>query len=304
MTLEFRRNTVLKFYKLNIEDKSYFEKYISEYEFNSCEYCFANLYLWRNACEIEYAEFENCIIIKKKNFEGKTYFMQPLGYKKDNLRVLVEQLRGYKTEHNMDYLFADLEKFFVDDLLNCYNNDLEILEDRNNFDYIYNTKDLVNLSGKKLHNKKNHYNQFIKGYNYTLKALNEQTITDCLLLEKKWLENVNEKDNFLNHEYEGIKDLLINFDKLQLKGMAVCVENKVIAFTIGEKINAKTAIIHIEKADPSYNGIYAFINKTFVEKYFNEVPSINREQDLGKEGLIKAKQSYKPFEFVEKYMVF
>lgn len=85
--------------------------------------------------------------------------------------------------------------------------------------------------------------------------------------------------------------------------MAVYVNDKISAFTIGEKVNNDMAIIHIEKADSDIRGLYAYINKTFVEQYLNDITYINREQDLGIEGLRKAKLSYNPVKIEMKYSV-
>ncbi len=85
--------------------------------------------------------------------------------------------------------------------------------------------------------------------------------------------------------------------------MVVYVNDKLSAFTIGERVNDDMAIVHIEKADSSINGLYAFINKTFVEECFSDVPFINREQDLGIEGLRKAKLTYQPIKLEPKYTV-
>jgi hypothetical protein len=81
------------------------------------------------------------------------------------------------------------------------------------------------------------------------------------------------------------------------------VESKIVAFTIGERMNDNTGIIHIEKASSSTRGSYAFVNKTFVENYLSDVKYINREQDLGIPGLRKAKKSYHPVKMGEKYCV-
>ncbi|MTK14197.1 MAG: DUF2156 domain-containing protein, partial [Clostridiaceae bacterium] len=90
---------------------------------------------------------------------------------------------------------------------------------------------------------------------------------------------------------------------LNFEGMVVFIDNKVSAFTIGEKVNKDMAIIHIEKADSDIRGLYNFINKTFVDAYFSDVPFINREQDLGIEGLRSAKESYIPIKLAKKFIV-
>jgi hypothetical protein len=230
--------------------------------------------------------------------------MQPIGYKKENLINIVLKLQEYKIDNQMKYLFKDIEKPFLDDLTEVYGEELEIEQDIDNFDYIYDSEKLISLSGKKLHSKKNHFNYFVKTYNYTVKDFSEAGVKeDCINASKTWYEENLNEDKYLIYELEGIKEIILNLDKLNLKGMAVYVDNVIAAFTIGECVNENTAIVYIEKGRSDIRGVYTFINKVFVENYFSNVKYINREQDLGIEGLRKAKKSYNPIKLEEKYCV-
>lgn len=294
---------MLNFKKLNLEDKEVFDKYLTPFNFKSCEYSFTTLFIWKEACSIEYAIYDGILILKKRDFDGKIHFMQPIGYKKEQLKEIFQLLKEYKEEFNMDYLFKDLEGEFLEDLREYCNVEAEIIEDRDNFDYIYPSSSLISLSGKKLHGKKNHYNQFVKNYEYYIKDIREADEEECIEAVEEWLHHKGNPDEHLKYEAKGIDELLKNKDKLDFDGIAVYVKDKIAALTMGEKMNEEMAIIHIEKADPEIKGLYSFVNKSFVEQCFSDVNIINREQDLGKEGLRKAKQSYKPFEFVKKYII-
>ena len=292
------------FKRLTIEDKDALEKFIYPYKFLSCEYSFTTLYIWREACDICFTIHKGALIIKKKDFEGRYYFMQPLGYKKENLKEIIDGLMDYKTENNMYYLFKDLDEGFMEEISNIYDDvkDICIKEDRDNFDYLYEAEKLIKLSGKKLHGKKNHYNSFIKNYQYEVKDIKEEeVISEVILAAEKWYEG-NKEDNMLFYELQGIKDVLKNMEIVNIKGIAVYVDEKIVAFSLGEKLNDNLAVIHIEKADMSYNGVYSFINKTFIDRCFSDVKIINREQDLGIAGLRKSKLSYHPFKLEKKYI--
>ncbi|WP_291633304.1 phosphatidylglycerol lysyltransferase domain-containing protein [Clostridium sp.] len=292
------------FKRLTIEDKDLFEKFIYPYKFLSCEYSFTTLYIWREACDICFTTYNGALIIKKKDFEGKYYFMQPFGYSKENIKEIIDALMDYKTENNMEYLFKDLDEGFMEEISNIYDDvkGICIREDRDNFDYLYEAEKLIKLSGKKLHGKKNHYNSFIKNYNYEVKDIKEvEVIRDVIAAAEKWYEGNND-DYMLYYELQGIKDVLENMQIVNTKGIAVYVDRKIVAFTLGEKLNDNLAVIHIEKGDMDYRGVYSFINKTFVDRCFSDVKIINREQDLGIAGLRKSKLSYHPFKLEKKYI--
>lgn len=294
---------MLDFKPLTLEDKVIFDKYLKPYNFLTCEYSFTNLFIWRNGLDIQYTLYKDALIIKKKDFYGDYHFMQPIGYAKENLKEIVDTLESIKTNTNLKTLFKDAETPFVNDLKAIYGDKFSIEEDRANFDYIYESSKLISLSGKKLHSKKNHYNNFIKNNNFYAEEINKNNIEDCIKAACEWCK-INDCKGYLKYELKAIKELLLNKEKLDFIGLAVYVSDALSAFTIGEKINENMAIIHIEKADAEINGLYTYINKYFIENYFSDIPYINREQDLGKEGLRKAKLSYQPFKLEPKYSVY
>jgi uncharacterized protein len=293
---------MLKFKPLTLEDKALFDKYLKPYKFLTSEYSFTNLFIWRKGCNIQYAIYQDVLIIKKTDFQGNTHFMEPIGYKKENLEALVKFLLTVKDEENLDFLFKDLEKPFVQDFLEVFPQGFLIEEDRDNFDYIYESSKLISLSGKKLHGKKNHYNNFIKNNDFTFSPIKPDVIEECIQTARLWCAKNGCKGHVL-YELKAIEELLNNIDKVDFIGLVVYVNGILSAFTIGEKVNETMAIIHIEKADGDINGLYTYINKTFIENYFSQVPLINREQDLGLEGLRSAKLSYHPFKLEEKYII-
>ena len=294
------------FKKLCIDDKNIIDKYIYPYKFLSCEYSFTSLYIWKDACDIQYAIYKQALILKKRDFEGNYHFMQPLGYSIEDLGEIIEKLKEYRKENHMKYLFKDLEESFIDEFNALLNekNEFYIKEDRDNFDYLYEAKKLMTLSGKKLHSKKNHYNAFTRTYNYEVVEINdEKVINDVIDASQKWYEETDEKDIRLYYELLAIKDIINNMNLLNLNGVAVYVDGKVAAFSIGESLNEKLAVIHIEKGDKNINGIYSFIAKTLIDKCFNNAEIINREQDLGIDGLRKSKMSYYPLKLEKKFIL-
>jgi len=289
---------------LELSDSDLFKKYIGNYNFHTYEYSFLNLYLWRKYCNVEYALLDDVLIIKKTE-EGKgTAFMQPIGYSENNLKDIISELLEYKKKNsNMKILFSDIEEPFLEKLKSLYGEDLEYYQDVKNFDYIYETEKLIKLNGDKLRKRKSQYNHFVNSYEHHVEDIsNDKVINDCFKFAEEWFSN-QQKNFQLECELQGIKDILYNLDKLNGLGMAVYVSNVIAGFTIGEIVNKDMAIIHIEKGDTIYNGIYAFINRTFAELYLKDVKYINREEDIGIPGLRRAKLAYDPIKLEKKYLV-
>ncbi|MCX5776829.1 MAG: phosphatidylglycerol lysyltransferase domain-containing protein [Candidatus Firestonebacteria bacterium] len=176
--------------------------------------------------------------------------------------------------------------------------------DRDDFDYIYSVKELTLLSGEKFHAKKNLVNGFIKRYSYEFKPLDSVLIPECLLLHQRWCDLKScKEDSNSNAEDRMVVELLHNFDNWKLFGGAILINGKVQAFTILEELNANTAVGHVEKANTEYRGIYQAINQFAAEKLLQKYKFVNREQDVGEPGLRKAKLSYNPVSFAEKYYI-
>ena len=295
----------MEFKKLDIEDREIFQKYIGKYEFGTYEYSFLTLYIWRKMLNVEIGIVDDALIVKKYEKQKGSYFMQPIGYKKENLRGIVYKLNEIRRkDDSFKSLFRDAELPFLYELMDIYNDKVCLCEDINNFDYIYNSEDLASLGGKKFHKKKNHYNQFVGNYKYEVKDLcEEEVVGDCIDFSQAWYDERQEDDEQLEYELESIRGILPNCKILGLEGLAVYVDGKIVGFTVGEKVNNNMAIVHVEKGDFKYSGVYAFINKTFAERYLSDVKFINRQEDLGVKGLRKAKRSYNPVKLEKKFIV-
>lgn len=296
---------MIQFKPIELGDREQIEKYLKKSKFNTYEYSFSTLYLWRKYCDIEYAIINDALIIKKNTERNGEYFMQPLGCSDEGLKDIIKILQQCKEKGKANnYLFGDIEKCFAEELQRSLKGDCKVIEDEDNFDYIYNADELIQLPGKKFHDKKNLYNQFVKKYDYSIAEISdEKTIADAIQFAKSWYDSSKQKSEELEYELEAIIDVLNNFKYLNLFGIIVYVEGAPAAISIGERTDNDMGIIHVEKADSQYKGIYAFTNKTFAEKFLKDVTYINREEDLGVEGLRKAKLSYNPVKTELKYLI-
>ncbi|WP_163192793.1 DUF2156 domain-containing protein [Clostridium thermarum] len=294
-----------EFKALQLEDKDIFDKYLKAYKYGTYEYAFSTLYMWRHMCKPEYCILQDSLIVRKDEKNKGRYFMPPIGIEDHRIKNVIDELiKIQNSRPGIDHLLSDVEEDFLAALINIYGDKVKYVEDENNFDYIYDTSELINLTGKKYHGKKNHYNSFIKSYSYTIKDIKEDGVgEECISMARKWLEgkeNVNEE---LLYEQKAIEDIITHVEELNLEGMVVIADDNVVGFTLGEKLREDLAVIHIEKGNNDYSGIYAFINKVFLEQYFSDVKYVNRQEDAGIKGLRKAKKSYCPIKLEKKFIV-
>ncbi|MBO3444602.1 phosphatidylglycerol lysyltransferase domain-containing protein [Clostridium sp. CCUG 7971] len=288
---------------IDIESKKIIDKYFDLVDYEACEYCFTTLYMWKDLYNIKYYQEEKFIIISGE-YEGKFFFIQPLVCK-DNIKYAMHFILNYFKENNKKLILKAITKDFIDYIESEYPNKFNYMEDRDNFDYVYEGESLRTLVGKKNQKKRNHLNYFLKEYdNIEYKALNESNFNECIELLDSWMDN-KEIDKELETEKKAIDKIFKNYkylkDKIKVGG--IYIDNKLQAFSIGEMLTDDMALIHIEKANQDIRGLYQYINQQFIVNEFNEAKLINREEDLGIEGLRKAKLSYHPIKFTEKYTI-
>jgi hypothetical protein len=175
---------------------------------------------------------------------------------------------------------------------------------RDTADYIYSRGDLANLAGKKYHGKRNHISRFVKeNTNWTYEEISSNTMDECLEMGKRWTSKNNQRDpEGLVQESRALRRNFAHYDDFGLRGGLLRVSGSMVAFTVGEPLNASTFCTHFEKAYASIPGAYQMINRCFAQHTLGEYEYINREEDLGNEGLRRAKLSYYPALLLEKYL--
>ncbi|MDR3289348.1 MAG: phosphatidylglycerol lysyltransferase domain-containing protein [Peptococcaceae bacterium] len=293
------------FKALTLEDKELFCRYLGDYAFHTYEYSFLSLYLWKDYAQAQWALIDGALVIKKAEENKGAYFMQPIGYAAASLPKLIEELRRLaQDDPEYKYLFRDVEEPFLTDLEAVYGEKVQSAEDPKYFDYIYEAEKMIQLSGEKLGKRRNQVHQFLRAYEFEIKDIRASGVAqDCLRFSQEWLAQQKEPRRELLCELEGIGHIFAHLDQLSALGMAVYVQGRVVGFTFGEKVNRQMAIIHVEKGDTAYKGVYAFLNKTFAERYLSDVRWINREEDLGLARLKKAKEAYDPLRLEKKYKI-
>ena len=178
----------------------------------------------------------------------------------------------------------------------------QFIPDRKSWDYLYLTKDLLELKGRKYQQKRNHINKFKQLYDYSYESIETKHIKECLDTFEYWVADKGE-DLTIQEERLALQEALNNLKSLGLQGGLLRVNGRVAAFSLGSLLNAQTAHIHFEKANQELSGIYSVINQHFVEQAWSETKYINREDDLGIPGLREAKRRYHPTRMIRKFII-
>jgi hypothetical protein len=290
------------FKPIELADRDSIREILWRYQPQTSEWTFTNLFIWRSHYEFQWSIYRDWLLVISKATPDEFYGFQPIGppSRMAVARMLLEWLRDEKGEERPRLERADQR--LVKELVGA--KDLLIEPLRDQFDYVYQTQDLIQLAGRKYHSKRNHIHKFLQSYSFTYSALQDDHLQACLELSGLWCEVRRcAEDLNLMGEWEAVREVLTHFPSLSIRGGVILIENKVEAFALGELLNEQTAVVHIEKADPEIPGLYPMINQQFCEKSWPEVPSINREQDLGEPGLRRAKLSYYPDLLVEKFRI-
>lgn len=291
-----------EFKPLTLEDREVLHPRMWAYQPEVSELTFINLYIWREHYKYVWSIHEDWLVVVA-NWDDGPFALQPIGpaSRVDVTRDVLTWLRDTRGVAVPTIQRADQR--LVDELADSAEFVAE--SRREHFDYVYTSDSLGSLAGRKYSKKRNHINQFLKNYTFEYAPLTEALVPNCLALAEVWCEQrLCEDDISLLHEFCGIRDALDNFAALEMEGGAVVVDGKVQAFSLGELLNETTAVVHIEKANPEFKGIYPVITRQFSQqRWQGNVDFINREQDLGDPGLRRAKESYYPDHLAEKYTV-
>ena len=296
---------IIEFKPLEKADKPIFDKYYRARYYENAHFTFTNMYMWRKPYNIHWA-IEDDVLYTLTKWRNKVSMTQPLGTE-DKMQGAITKIIDFFANNDGDKQLSigGIDKYFAEELRKYPNAQFEITPTDYNFDYVYLVDDLINLAGRKYHSKKNHLNSFQKNYpmaNYL--PITKDIIPKCREELNDWYENKSPElpnDPFLALERAAINEVLDNFCDFNIKGGAIELDGRIIAFTFGEQLNDDTAVIHVEKADPEIRGAYPAINQGFVAHEWSNMKYINREEDMGLEGLRKAKESYKPFKMIEKF---
>ncbi len=280
------------FKPIGIEDLSVFNQAFKDNPPEISEFTFTNLYAWRETYKLKAALLGGMLIVCSES-EKQRRFFYPIGAG-DIKTVMVDILKGtggifMRIPEAVKLLFENDARFKID-------------LDMDNSDYLFKTADLAALAGRKFDGKRNLIKKFKSRYKYEYLELKAENAAECLEFEDEWC-TIKDCDSVegLDNERRALREMINNCSFLNLIAGAIKIDGRISAVAIGEKLNPKTLVMHILKANPNIEGLYQVMNNEFIVRQSRSFEYVNLEQDLGVEGLRKSKLSYHPLKMVKKY---
>lgn len=292
---------MITFRDITIGDKDTITQYTMNSCRRNCDLSFSNLCSWRFLYNTQFA-IVNGFLVFKFWAAGELAYMMPVG--EGDLKTVLHELIEDARKEGEPFCMLGVCSCMREDLEEIMPGQFTFTADRDYADYIYLRSDLATLKGKKFQSKRNHINKFRNTYpDYEYLPITPERISECLQLEAEWCKaNDCDQQEGTGNERRALVYALEHFEELGLTGGLLRVDGKIVAFTFGMPINKETFGVSVEKADTNIDGAYAMINYEFANHIPEQYIYINREEDLGIEGLRKAKLSYQPVTILEKYM--
>lgn len=297
----------LQFRPVQADDINKMSPFFCQRPNKTCDSVFLDSFIWREYYNVQFAVSDGKAIQWLMEENGVKHSAMPMCKEEELPRYFNEMVEYFNNELNLPFRIYLADEEAVDYLGLKESEDFKVTEQEDLKDYLYDGDALRRLSGKKLHKKKNHLNGFLREYEgrYEFRRLCCSDRGDVWRFLDTWRETKGDDvEDHLDYEVEGIHEILKNCSDLNVRMSGVYIDGQLEAFTIGSYNPFEDmAIIHIEKANPEIRGLYQFINQQFLINEFPNVKLVNREDDLGQEGLRHAKMSYNPCGFARKYLV-
>lgn len=279
--------------------------YLNQKTEKGCELSFANLCLWGTqsfAIMHHHLVFYTC-------YNGFQMYPFPIADSRasmEDTQKVIAALQEDAKEKNIPLCFGSVYTKERTLLETVYPSQFDFSCKRESFDYVYDINDLADLEGRKYHKKRTHFNRFSQAHpDYIIKPLSKETLSLAENMANKWYraKALESPDNNFSGEQAALQKAFRYYSELCMEGLLLMEGDNVLAFTMGSPLNDTTFDVHFEKADASIDGAYTTINRAFARHIREKYPSVsflNREEDMGLEGLRKAKLSYYPHHLTEK----
>jgi len=259
---------------------------------------FGTLVLWRDMWPLEFAIYDDyddkVLFIRIYGDEGQIGYLLPIGIELEQaLGIFDSFVQGPK-------LFYNVAQAELETLQRLYGS-VSVGKQYSSDDYLYCAESIAALKGRKLHGQRNHRNYFERTWTFHFEEVTDANVRDARSFFESFADS-KPSDLFLEGNRK-ILEVLDNLDVYQFSSMALYAEGKIIGCTFG-KLLGDTLYVSIEQANRDYRGAYPMLASAFVSAHLDEgALFVNREDDMGDEGLRSSKLAWNPCEIIEKYSV-
>lgn len=291
--------------QLTLEHKPVFDRIFNALQPDISDLTFTNLFMWQYSYGLKPVYVPDCdfwLLQAAPPKKWNPFFLPPLGDWNDpvKLKAALDAMIQLAHDGGFKMRLRRIPERLVD-ALRRLDSSMDFQEDDRTADYLYLAGDLIKLEGRKYHSKRNHLNQFQRKYLWEYQRITPPVLEECMAIDQEWF-NIKDALRPGSGDEEKAMALVMNhFQALGVSGGVIRVGGNIEAIAVGERLNVDMAVIHIEKANTGYDGIYAAINQQFAADFGSEFQFINREEDMGLEGLRKAKSSYHPVRMIKKF---
>lgn len=294
---------MLNFAPLTLEDIPTVRPFLALQHSRICDYSIGGIFMWRDFFQTRFTVFHNALLFQVRYLSGVSAFTVPLAPSQEDFTAAVDEIERYCREYELPLIFCTVPENVLPVFRDRYPSAF-IQPSRDWFDYLYRTEDLASFHGKKYDGQRNHIHKFKRLFpDYVFHEITEENLPKVRAFYDGFAELYEKPSELAREESTKVKELLKNYKEYGLFGGIITVEENIVAMSIGERIN-DTLFVHIEKADIRYNGAYQMIVQEFLQHFAHAGDLyVNREEDVGDEGLRKSKLSYHPTALLEKSIV-
>jgi hypothetical protein len=288
----------LQFEPISLEKQEDYLKMLARCPQVASDYSFMNLWAWAEDYGLSWAWNDDCVWIRQSRPE--ILYWAPVGPWSE-----INWSTPLVNDSDEEVIFIRIPDKLAEHWQVTFKDRATFEEERGHWDYVYSVGDLIDLKGNRFHKKKNLLNQFIKKYEYTYVPFELQLIGQAMDMQANWCTWRDcESSEVLSAENRAVCRVLENWEQLNgMLGGAILVDGKMVAYTVAEALTQQSIVIHFEKGDTQFKGVYQAINQMFLAHSARDFLTVNREQDLNDDGLRKSKMSYNPLEFLRKFRV-
>lgn len=297
----------MEFRKLTLKEIPLIKPFFVIQKSRICDYSIGGLFMWRDFFYTEYAIEEGILFFKVKYVNNMIAFTIPMAESAENVRRGLDLLCDYAAENNYDTIFcmtSGEDRSVIEDYFSWKGFSVVCRSDRKWADYLYDAESFLEFKGKRMHGQRNHVNKFKSLYpDWSLRRIEENLLPDCIAFLDKITARNTKTDPVAIEELAKTREVLENYAIYDLLGACLYVGERIVGLSIGEIIY-DTMIVHIEKGDTDYAGVYQMLSSEFAKCFVTpEVKYINREDDSGDYHLRTSKLSYHPIGILEKFTI-